>query len=119
MSSDSALSPSAPEESHRPSALSPPTALTLRSLITSREAGIVIGKAGKNVADIREQTGVKAGVTQLVQGSNERILTITGDEDSVAKVSLRLDLIDLVVVKYESSFRLSFFSEIVVIYVNI
>lgn len=59
--------------------------LTLRSLVTSKEAGVIIGKAGKNVADLREQTGVKAGVSKSVPGVQDRVLTVTGTLDGVAQ----------------------------------
>lgn len=59
--------------------------LTLRSLVTSKEAGVIIGKAGKNVADLREQTGVKAGVSKSVPGVQDRVLTVTGTLDGVSE----------------------------------
>lgn len=59
--------------------------LSLRSLVTIRDAGIIIGKGGKNVTEVREITGVKAAVSKVVTGVNERILTVTGNLDSVAK----------------------------------
>lgn len=60
--------------------------LTLRALVSTKEAGIIIGKAGKNVADLREQTGVKAGVSKVITGVHERVLTVTGSVESVSKV---------------------------------
>ncbi|KAJ9089604.1 RNA binding protein, heterogenous nuclear RNP-K like protein [Entomophthora muscae] len=59
--------------------------LTLRALITSKEAGMVIGKEGKNVNDIRENTGARAGVSKVVPGVATRILTISGQLDVVVK----------------------------------
>ncbi|KAI9090033.1 hypothetical protein DFS34DRAFT_585359 [Phlyctochytrium arcticum] len=59
--------------------------LTLRALVSTREAGVIIGKGGKNVAEVREQTGVKAGVSKVVHGVHERILTVSGSLDAVAK----------------------------------
>ncbi|KAF8609105.1 hypothetical protein BDV93DRAFT_517969 [Ceratobasidium sp. AG-I] len=59
--------------------------LTLRALVTTKEAGVIIGKGGKNVADLREQTGVKAGVSKVVQGVNERVLSVSGNVEDVAK----------------------------------
>jgi heterogeneous nuclear rnp K-like protein 2 len=59
--------------------------LTLRALVSTKEAGIIIGKAGKNVADLREQTGVKAGVSKVIAGVHERVLTVTGPVESVSK----------------------------------
>jgi heterogeneous nuclear rnp K-like protein 2 len=62
--------------------------LTLRALVSTRDAGVIIGKGGKNVADLREQTGVKAGVSRVVTGIHERVLSISGSVESVAKVCL-------------------------------
>ena len=59
--------------------------LTLRAIVSSKEAGVIIGKAGKNVADLRDETGVKAGVSKVVQGVHDRVLTVTGGLDSIAK----------------------------------
>jgi len=60
--------------------------LTLRALVSTKDAGIIIGKAGKNVADLREQTGVKAGVSKVIPGVHERVLTVSGPVEAVAKV---------------------------------
>lgn len=66
---------------------SPNDTLTLRALVTTKEAGIIIGKGGKNVADIRDQSGVKAGVSKVVPGVHERVLSVSGSVEAVAKVS--------------------------------
>jgi CTP:molybdopterin cytidylyltransferase MocA len=42
---------------------------------------------GKNVAELRDATGVKAGVSKVVQGVHDRVLTVVGSLESVAKVS--------------------------------
>ncbi|KAK7749346.1 RNA binding protein, heterogenous nuclear RNP-K like protein [Diatrype stigma] len=59
--------------------------LTLRAIVSSKEAGVIIGKGGKNVADLRDETGVKAGVSKVVQGVHDRVLTITGGCDPVSR----------------------------------
>ncbi|CAI2175632.1 538_t:CDS:2 [Funneliformis geosporum] len=59
--------------------------LTLRALVSTKEAGVIIGKAGKNVAELREITGVKAGVSKVVQGVQERVLSVAGTLNGVAK----------------------------------
>ena len=59
--------------------------LTLRAIVTSREAGVIIGKAGKNVADLRDETGVKAGVSKVVPGVHDRVLTVSGDLNAISK----------------------------------
>ncbi|RWA12124.1 hypothetical protein EKO27_g2948 [Xylaria grammica] len=61
------------------------TQLTLRAIVSSKEAGVIIGKGGKNVADLRDETGVKAGVSKVVQGVHDRVLTITGGCDSISR----------------------------------
>lgn len=61
------------------------TQLTLRAIVSSKEAGVIIGKGGKNVADLRDETGVKAGVSKVVQGVHDRVLTITGGCDPVSR----------------------------------
>jgi heterogeneous nuclear rnp K-like protein len=62
--------------------------LTLRALVSTKEAGVIIGKGGKNVAELRENTGVKAGVSKVVQGVPDRVLSVAGTLDGVAKVEL-------------------------------
>jgi predicted RNA-binding protein YlqC (UPF0109 family) len=59
--------------------------LTLRAIVSSKEAGVVIGKQGKNVADLRDETGVKAGVSKVVTGVHDRVLTVTGNLQGTAK----------------------------------
>ena len=59
--------------------------LTLRAIVTSKEAGVIIGKSGKNVADLRDETGVRAGVSKVVPGVHDRVLTVTGALDGTAK----------------------------------
>ena len=59
--------------------------LTLRAIVSTKEAGVIIGKQGKNVADLREETGVKAGVSKVVQGVHDRVLTVTGPLSGIAK----------------------------------
>lgn len=47
---------------------------------------MIIGKAGKTVAEIREQTGTKAGVSKAVQGVHDRIFSVSGGLEGVSKV---------------------------------
>ncbi|KAF9431774.1 RNA binding protein, heterogenous nuclear RNP-K like protein [Entomortierella beljakovae] len=68
-----------------PEGLDTDAPLTLRALVSTKEAGVIIGKGGKNVADLRDQTGVKAGVSKVVQGVHDRVLTVTGTIEGVAK----------------------------------
>ncbi|KAJ2892678.1 RNA binding protein, heterogenous nuclear RNP-K like protein [Coemansia aciculifera] len=52
--------------------------LTLRALVSTKEAGVIIGKGGKNVADLRDAANVKAGVSKVVSGVHDRVLSVTG-----------------------------------------
>ncbi|KAJ2783544.1 RNA binding protein, heterogenous nuclear RNP-K like protein [Coemansia interrupta] len=60
------------------------TQLTLRALVSTKEAGVIIGKGGKNVADLREVANVKAGVSKVVPGVHDRVLSVTGFLGDVA-----------------------------------
>lgn len=59
--------------------------ISLRALVTTKEAGVIIGKGGKNVSEIRDRSGAKVTISEMVQGAYERILTVTGPLDTVAK----------------------------------
>ncbi|KAJ7225432.1 hypothetical protein GGX14DRAFT_489389 [Mycena pura] len=84
MTSPAPRDSASPPQSRSPSPAGHNT-LTLRALVSTKDAGVIIGKAGKNVADLREQTGVKAGVSKVIPGVHERVLTVTGPVDGVAK----------------------------------
>lgn len=58
--------------------------LNLRSLVSTKEAGIIIGKAGATIASIRNLTGVKAGVSKVVPGVQDRVFSVSGDLEPVA-----------------------------------
>ena len=59
--------------------------LHLRSIISSAEAATVIGKGGENVSLIRRLSGAKCTVSDYSRGAVERILTVSGLVDAVAK----------------------------------
>ncbi|KAI0080091.1 cytoplasmic protein [Panus rudis PR-1116 ss-1] len=85
MSTSPAQREASPAPQSRSSSPSGNDQLTLRALVSTKEAGVIIGKGGKNVADLREQTGVKAGVTKVIPGVHERVLTVGGSVQGVAK----------------------------------
>lgn len=58
----------------------------VRSVISSSEAATVIGKGGENVSQIRRMSGAKCTVSDYSRGAVERILTVSGAQDAVAKV---------------------------------
>jgi transcription antitermination factor NusA-like protein len=63
-----------------------PSNMAIRALVTTKEAGIIIGKSGKNVNEIREHSGSRVNISEIVPGATERVLTITGRLDTIAKV---------------------------------
>lgn len=58
----------------------------IRAIITSPEAATIIGKGGENVSKIRQMSGAKCTVSDYQKGAVERILTVSGVVDAVAKV---------------------------------
>lgn len=64
--------------------------LHIRSIISSAEAATVIGKGGENVTLIRRMSGAKCTVSDYARGAVERVLTVSGPVDAVAKVSAGL-----------------------------
>ena len=58
--------------------------LSLRALVSTKEAGIIIGKGGATIASLRQQTGVKAGVSKVVPGVQDRVFSAAGDLDGVS-----------------------------------
>lgn len=59
----------------------------IRAIISSAEAATCIGKGGENVSQIRRLSGAKCTVSEYQRGAVERILTVSGPQDAVAKVS--------------------------------
>jgi poly(rC)-binding protein 2/3/4 len=58
----------------------------IRAVISSPEAATVIGKGGENVSNIRKMSNAKCTVSDYQKGAVERILTVSGIVDAVAKV---------------------------------
>jgi heterogeneous nuclear rnp K-like protein len=57
----------------------------IRAVISSAEAATCIGKGGENVTQIRKMSGAKCTVSDYSRGAVERILTVSGQQDAVAK----------------------------------
>ncbi|KJZ77868.1 hypothetical protein HIM_02505 [Hirsutella minnesotensis 3608] len=57
----------------------------IRAVISSPEAATIIGKGGENVSNIRKMSGAKCTVSDYQKGAVERILTVSGIVDAVAK----------------------------------
>lgn len=62
----------------------------IRAVITSPEAATIIGKGGENVSKIRQMSNAKCTVSDYQKGAIERILTVSGSVDAVAKVCIIL-----------------------------
>lgn len=58
----------------------------VRAVISSAEAATVIGKGGENVSVIRKMSNAKCQVSEYQKGAVERILTVSGVVDAIAKV---------------------------------
>jgi len=58
----------------------------IRAVISSPEAATIIGKGGENVSNIRKMSNAKCTVSDYQKGAVERILTVSGVVDAVAKV---------------------------------
>jgi heterogeneous nuclear ribonucleoprotein K len=46
-------------------------------------AGAIIGKGGTRIRKIRSDSGADITIDEPIQGSNDRIITITGNPDQV------------------------------------
>lgn len=64
----------------------------VRAVISSPEAATIIGKGGENVSKIRQMSNAKCTVSDYQKGAVERILTVSGVVDAVAKVREYLDI---------------------------
>lgn len=79
------------ETASNPAAANDETAwIHVRAVISSPEAATIIGKGGENVSNIRKLSGAKCTVSDYQKGAVERILTVSGIVDAVAKVRERL-----------------------------
>ncbi|KAI2618449.1 hypothetical protein GGR54DRAFT_156334 [Hypoxylon sp. NC1633] len=57
----------------------------IRAVISSPEAATIIGKGGENVSSIRKLSNAKCTVSDYQKGAVERILTVSGAVEAVAK----------------------------------
>ena len=77
--------------SHPPSNMPPQDEtnwIHVRAVISSAEAATCIGKGGENVSQIRRLSGAKCTVSDYSRGAVERILTVSGLQDAIAKVCI-------------------------------
>ncbi|KAG5519518.1 hypothetical protein PMAC_001672 [Pneumocystis sp. 'macacae'] len=59
--------------------------VTLRGIISGRDAMAIVEESGENITLLQEKTGARIFLTENVLGSIERILTCVGTPKSVAK----------------------------------
>lgn len=79
--SSSSASTSAPSAAQTPSTDSPSNdsaEISFRVLVSDKESGCLIGQNGQVIDSIREETQTKAGISRLVPGLHERILSVSG-----------------------------------------
>lgn len=60
--------------------------ITLRLIVPASQCGSIIGKGGSKIKEIREQTGASIQVaSEMLPGSTERAVTISGKLDSIVE----------------------------------
>lgn len=59
--------------------------ITLRAVITNRQAAVIIGDSGGTINSLRSDS-VDVDVSEQLRGAIERVLTVTGSPDDVADV---------------------------------
>lgn len=74
--------------------------LEIRALISLDEASRIIGTKGSIISKVRDNNDVKIGISKMVPGCSDRILTSTGEIDHVSK-SLG-DLIEVSLLSYNN-----------------
>lgn len=74
-----------PNDSGHAEGDAPPANISMRALIVTGDASIIIGKGGKHINEIREKSGAKLTISESLPGNPERILTVAGPLDAVSK----------------------------------
>lgn len=64
----------------------------IRAIVSNTEAATIIGRGGENITLIRKTAETKLTISDYQRGAVERVLTISGPVDSVAKVRNFLSL---------------------------
>jgi heterogeneous nuclear rnp K-like protein 2 len=63
----------------------PSPEMKIRSLVSTKEAGIIIGKAGQYISHIRDMTGIHIGISPVIDGCSERALSMEGPLLNISK----------------------------------
>ena len=69
-----------------------PTSLILFSLPCRQLAGSIIGKGGQRIKQIRHESGASIKIDEPLEGSEDRIITITGTEEQVQNAQYLLQM---------------------------
>lgn len=67
-----------------------PTALILFSVPHRQLAGSIIGKGGQRIKQIRHESGASIKIDEPLEGSEDRIITITGTKDQIQNAQFLL-----------------------------
>lgn len=59
--------------------------INMRCLIVTMDASVIIGKGGRHIAEIRSQANARVNISESIPGNPERILSVQGALDAVAK----------------------------------
>lgn len=59
--------------------------ISMRCLIVTQDASVIIGRGGVHVNEIREKSSARVTVSESIPGNPERILNVSGQLDAVAK----------------------------------
>ena len=62
-----------------------PQHISMRALIVTGDASIIIGKQGKHINEIRDKSGAKLTISESIPGNPERIMSVAGQLDAVSK----------------------------------
>ncbi|CAD6564619.1 MAG: hypothetical protein TREMPRED_005784 [Tremellales sp. Tagirdzhanova-0007] len=73
--------PSAPVTAAEP----PAQQISMRCLIVTQDASVIIGRGGAHVNEIRDKSSARVTVSESIPGNPERILNVSGALDAVAK----------------------------------
>jgi len=64
----------------------------LYSCIYFQLAGAIIGKGGSRIRQIRQESGAGITIDEAQPGSNDRIITITGNQDQIQNAQYLLQM---------------------------
>ena len=68
-----------------PKSTNKPSTITMRLLISSQHSGILIGKSGSTITEIRELSGARVNVSPKMIGAPDRIFTAIGTPEACSE----------------------------------